>query len=741
MAKHSHQDAIPQTDLLAFIEQQEGAVDKREIAKAFHLTGHDKILLKQQLRRLADQGLIPSAKRPKQTAFKERVFIATVSHISEDGVVFAAPENADNIEQHVEVTGQRAAQLSVGQRIRVRRLARKNVDTERHDQVALIHRISEEQETQIAVVIKENGRVWAEPVSRRGRGLRITLVAHEQWELRHGALVLVQIISKHRGAIAGKILELLGTRLDSPQAVSMVAIHEHDIPHQFSEAVFHEAEAAEPLDCIREDLSHLPFVTIDPKDARDHDDALYACPTPDNPAIIHLYVAIADVSAYVRGGGLLDQEACKRGNSVYFPDRVVPMLPEQLSNGLCSLKMGQERLAFVCRLRVGEDGQCTDPKFFRARIKVQYNFAYEEAQTYIDKPDATSPISLLLKAYNRMAQARDLREPLDLDVPEHQIHLDTEGRVHKITLRDRFDAHRLVEECMIQANVAAGTVLAKHGSPALYRNHEEPPRDRLITLKTSFDAMGLNLALGNRLTPALFNHVIKRLTDSPMARTVSEMILRCQTQAFYGVDNLGHFGLALPCYAHFTSPIRRYADLIVHRSLITCLKLGQDGLTHDTSERLEAIAEHISKTERTAMAAERDSIARYVAAHMSDHIGRQFEATISGLARMGLFVQLVDNGAEGFIPAAKIGRDYYHYDEQTMTIRGERAGLTFRLGEPVTVRLEEAAPVSGGLRFSLVAPQEPPLRKRALKGHGSRASSTMDRKKSKKTMSRKKHER
>lgn len=721
MPKSKSREIIDRAALLAFIKSRGGAVHKRDIAKAFNLKGTDKIHLKAQLRDLAEEGLIAGRKTTKRPDMMPRIFQARVSEITEDGMVLAIPDVVGFNHAAVEITGPRADHLSNHQLVKVRILPGQD-DQTGPKKVGLLHKISEDVESQIGVIVRADGKIWAEPVSRKGRGQSLHLVNPDMDKLRNGDLVELEILGRHRGQSAARIIEHLGTRLDSPRAVSMVAIHEHQIPHIFAQELLTEAEHLGATSCMREDLTDLPFATIDPEDARDHDDALYACPAPDDEGASHLYVAIADVAAFVATGSLIDHEARRRGNSVYFPDRVVPMLPERLSTDLCSLKQGVERLAFVCRMRIGADGTASHPKFMRARINVRDKFSYEDAQALIHQDTMPDHFACLLGTYRRMDEARKKRGPLELEVPEHKIRLDEDGRVAEINLRERFEAHKLVEECMIQANVAAGAILTKHLQPALYRVHEEPPKDRLLNLKTSFDAMGLPLTLGNRITPNLFNRAVARMADQPQARTISEMVLRCQTQAYYGMDNLGHFGLSLDVYAHFTSPIRRYADLMVHRALIRCLKLGPDGMTDKDMEALEQIGTHISKTERTAMAAERDSIARYVAAHMSDRIGMQFEATISGIARMGLFVQLVDNGAEGFIPIAKIGQDYYVYDEQTMVLRGEQAGLTFRLGEDVTVRLEEAAPVSGGLRFSLILPKEPPLRRGARRGHGSSAN-------------------
>ncbi len=490
----------------------------------------------------------------------------------------------------------------------------------------------------------------------------------------------------------------------------------------------------------REDLRHLPIVAIDPADARDHDDAVWATPDddPSNPGGWRAIVAIADVSYYVRPGSLLDKEARRRGNSVYFPDRVVPMLPEILSADVCSLKEGQDRAAMACHFRVSKDGKLSDWRFTRAVIRVAANIAYEDAQAAIDALQQTSkpypregggpgssgkpPETLdprlrgdtvvdaelvetallpLWQCWAALSKARDTREPLDLDLPERRIVLDEKGRILSVAPRERLDAHRLIEDYMIAANVCAAKALEAKKAPVMYRIHEPPSREKLVALKDYLETFDVAFALGQVIRPATFNHVLKRIGDSDFKPQVMEQVLRTQTQAYYGPANHGHFGLALGSYAHFTSPIRRYADLVVHRSLVSAYRLGEGGLSADDAENMERVGEVISTLERRAMEAERETVDRYVAAYLSEHVGQVMEARITGVANFGFFATVNGVGGDGLVPARDLGTEYFRYDEKSQALVGDDSGDRFVSGQHLQLRLVEANPVSGALRFEL----------------------------------------
>jgi ribonuclease R len=499
----------------------------------------------------------------------------------------------------------------------------------------------------------------------------------------------------------------------SEGAVSMIALHNLDIPYRFTAEALREAEAAKPVTLKgREDWRDLPLITIDPPDAKDHDDAVHAVPDPDtgNRGGHIVTVAIADVAAYVRPGSALDREAFLRGNSVYFPDWVVPMLPERISNDLCSLKPGVNRPALAIRMVIGADGRKRSHTVHRVLFRSAARLSYGQAQAAIDgKPDdATGPIlETILKplwaAYRTMAAARDRRGPLDLDLPERKIVLNDKGMVVDVRVPERLEAHRLIEEMMIAANVAAAETLEKHGQALLYRVHDSPSPEKLAALRDFLGSLDLSFLGSDAVRPVDFNRVLERARDHGKIQQVSEIVLRTQAQAEYAADNYGHFGLNLDRYAHFTSPIRRYADLIVHRALIAALRLGPDGLTDAELERLQGTAEHISATERRAMLAERETADRLLAQFLAERIGARFEGRISGVTKSGLFVRLKETGADGFVPASTLGADYYRYDESRQAMTGDRTGESFGIGDDVVVRLLEAAPIAGALRFELLS--------------------------------------
>jgi len=509
------------------------------------------------------------------------------------------------------------------------------------------------------------------------------------------------------------VTEKLGS-LATERAVSLIAIHAHSIPHVFPAAATAEAEAAKPVRLAgREDWRALALVTIDPADAKDHDDAVYAArdDDPANPGGFVISVAIADVSHYVRPGSALDREALVRGNSVYFPDRVVPMLPERISNDLCSLRPGEDRAALAVRLVVGADGRKRSHSFHRVLMRSAAKLNYAQAQAAVDGwPDETtgpllaSVLEPLYSAYRAVKRARDARAPLDLDLPERKIVLTAHNTVDRVMTPERLDAHRLIEEFMILANVAAAETLERARVPLIYRVHDEPDPERVNALREFLQSLDISLPKAGVLQAEQFNRILARVKGRDVEKLVNEVVLRTQAQAEYAAENYGHFGLNLRRYAHFTSPIRRYADLIVHRGLIRALRLGDGGLPQEQDvAALGEIGAQISAAERRAMKAERETFDRLLAHFLADRIGATFEGHISGATRAGLFVKLDDTGADGFIPARTIGADYFRYHEDRHALIGAKSGETHRLGDRVTVRLIEAAPVAGALRFELLS--------------------------------------
>lgn len=581
----------------------------------------------------------------------------------------------------------------------------------------------------IGIVRMDDDGARLVPVDRKQKEMRIQL--GDLGDARDGDLVEVEVKLTGRLMIPkAKVTSVIGNP-NSEGAVSMIAIHALEIPYKFPNSVLKEAEEAQEVDLKgREDWRHIPLITIDPPDAKDHDDAVYAEPDTDanNPGGHIVYVAIADVAAYVTPGTALDREAYLRGNSVYFPDRVVPMLPERISNELGSLKEGANKASLAVRMVFDAEGKKKRHSFHRVLFRSAAKLSYQQAQAAIDgnPDDKTGPIletilKPLWRAYEAMVKARTKRSPLDLDLPERKIILDRNGMVADIIVPERLEAMRLIEEMMIAANVAAAETLEKHNTPLLYRVHDVPGQEKLAALRDFLASLDLPFNKTDAVRPQDFNRVLGKARESNKIEQVSEMVLRSQAQAEYSADNYGHFGLNLDRYAHFTSPIRRYADLIVHRALIRALRLGDNGLTDTEISHLQGIAQHISATERRAMAAERETADRLLAQFLAQQIGAKFMGRISGVTRSGLFVRLLETGADGFIPASTIGADYYRYVEEQQAMIGDRTGEMFRLGDTVEVKLLEAAPVAGALRFELLS-EGPRVNPSTVKRAGKRPS-------------------
>ncbi|MFN3211640.1 MAG: ribonuclease R [Henriciella sp.] len=512
------------------------------------------------------------------------------------------------------------------------------------------------------------------------------------------------------GPVRAEIAQILGRRED-PRAASIISIAAYDIPTDFPEAVLEQAQSAKPADVERTDLRETPLITIDPADARDHDDAVYAEALEEGYRVI---VAIADVAAFVTPGSALDQEALKRGNSTYFPDRVVPMLPFELSADACSLKEGQDRQCMAVEIEFDKSGTKRKHRFLRAVMRSAGALSYEEAQQAIDGNPSDRAATLLdtvLKplwaAYEAVSKARMRRAPLELDLPERKVEIATDGTVAGIRTKERFDAHKLIEEFMIQANVCAAEELETRNTPLLYRVHDAPSDAKIAALAEFLKTIDVKWPLGEKTQTNRFNRLLSDFAETDQAEAVSEIILRTQSQAIYSPENIGHFGLNLKKYAHFTSPIRRYSDLIVHRALIKALKFGPDGLDEKQAVQLDETAEHLVQTERRSMAAERDATDRYLAHYLADRVGAEFPGRITGVTASGLFIRLEETGADGFCPASRISDEYWGYREAAQALIGDQSGKRYELGQSVTVRLREVTPLEGGLLVELTSDPKP----------------------------------
>ncbi len=712
------------------MESADGKVGKREIARAFGVRGDDRTDLKRLLAEMNRDGQVAGNRK----AMKKRGGLAPVSVLEivardGDGDLIAEPatweEDGPRPRARIEARNQHGAidpaDLTIGDRI----LARTRLidgDAAPGDGVSEapayiaqpMKKLERERQRLLGIyrVDKRGGGGHVLPIDRKQ--LRDWKVEHDDvGDARDGDLVRFDIRTRGRFAVPGaRIVETLGNPKDQ-RRLSLIAIAAHGLPEAFPEVV--ESDAAELPIAARDgrvDLTGVALLTIDPSDARDHDDAVHATPDPDpaNPGGHVVTVAIADVAAYVLPGSRIDREAERRGNSVYFPDRVVPMLPERLSTDLCSLREGEERPCLAVRMVFDARGKKKRHTFVRAMMRSHAKLAYEEAQAAIDgdisakcAPLMETALLPLWRAYEALKAARGDRAPLDLDLPERRVKLDAEGRIERIVTPERLDAHKLIEEMMIQANVAAAETLEARKAPVVYRAHEPPSKEKLTNLRDFLGTLGLKIAPAGQLKPGDFNRILESAKALPVAELVNEVVLRSQSQADYRPVNAGHFGLHLARYAHFTSPIRRYADLIVHRSLIRALGMGDGGLEEGAEARLEKVCQGISQAERRAMAAERETVDRLIASHLADRIGAEFLARVSGVTRSGLFVRLADTGADGFIPISTLGAEYFNHVEGMHALVGSRSGMGFRLGDVVTVKLVEAIPTAGALRFEMVS--------------------------------------
>ena len=699
-------------ELLNWIRQNPKLAGKREIARAFGIRGADRVELKRMLRELQDAGEITRRKkRLSEPGRLPPVTMLVCEGPDSAGDLFAKPMNweADAEPPRILYVPRRGdPALGEGDRF----LAKLTVaeGQEHVYEARLIKKTGSGPRRMLGIYRTgpQGGRVV--PIDKRG---------DKEWVIPTGAADVAEdgdlveaetTASPKLGFPRGRIAAIHGDP-GAPRQVSLIAMVQHQIPLVFPEEVLEAAEKAKPVRALgkREDLRHLPLVTIDPADARDHDDAVCAAPDndPANSGGWVVWVAIADVAHYVRPGSALDREAKARGNSTYFPDRVSPMLPERLSADLCSLMAEVDRPCLAVRMTIDAQGNKTSHRFTRGLMRSPASLAYETAQEAVDRdgvldPDLTGHLRQLFDAWRSRMREREKRQPLELDLPERRIELDRAGTVQSIRLKERLDAHRVIEEFMILANVAAAETLGANRTPLLYRVHEEPNPDKLEALRETVESIGLTLPKGQVLRTRHLNTLLSAARKTEASEMVAMSVLRSQTQAYYATDNFGHFGLSLPHYAHFTSPIRRYSDLLVHRALIRALKLGPDGLNSEEVEVLEETAQHISATERRSMTAERDTVDRYLASFLADREGAEFQGRVAGISRAGVFVKLDETGADGLVPISTLGREYFRFDQDTQTLTGEDSGRVIGLGLPCTVRLVEATPVTGGLIFEII---------------------------------------
>ncbi len=703
-------------EILKFIKESPIPVGKREIARHFRIHDDERIKLKRLLQDLKITGVVEKShgKKISRPGALPDVLGVEITFIDGDEISVRPLEQQKdpNARIHLHISHHQAKTLKLeslakGDRVLVRLEHQGGGEYTARPIKRLPKAV-----TKLVGVIEQSGEgLVLRPTDRKNRD-EYVIDPKSDIKAVKGDIVVGDVLSQSKfGKKLVRLTENLGP-LNAPRAVSLIAIAQHSIPWQFPEGVIEASEKLEGADLKgRTDLRKLPLITIDGADARDFDDAVHAVQDEDpaNKGGWKLTVAIADVSYYVKSNSIIDKEAIKRGNSVYFPDRVVPMLPEALSNELCSLKPLVDRACMVANMTIDKKGELIKFTFTRALMKSVARTTYEQIQEAFDgnpnditKPILESVIKPLYGAYAVLLEARKQRGTLELNIAERQIKVSEDGKISSIGNRARLESHKLIEEFMVLANVAAARALQDGNMGALYRVHDLPSVEKIANLRDFLKGFGVTLSPGKTLRPADLAAILEQFVDTAHSQVINEVMLRSLAQAIYSPENIGHFGLALSHYAHFTSPIRRYADLIVHRALIRLFKLGDDGITDDELSRLDDIGEHISKTERRAIDAERDASDRYTSLYLADNIGAEFEGRISGVTRAGIFVRLTETGADGFVPMSQLPDDYYNHDEQNQRLVGSKHGKTFRLADTLKVKLVEADPVVGGLRFSIV---------------------------------------
>ncbi|MBU6448518.1 MAG: ribonuclease R [Rhodospirillales bacterium] len=687
--------ALPSRDSVKrFLAEAQGAPHFRDIIRAFSVAPENRKALRGMMKSLEAEGHAERAGRKRHTEagrLPENALVE-VTGIDRDGeaiarpVVWDAPGRAPVIFMQPERKG--AAALAPGAKV----LAQlKRIGPDKYEG-RTIKRVEGQSGSIVGVFHKtpQGGRI--EPVDRRQKGEWVVPESEVMGAMEAEIVRAEPLPGKAFGPKPARVTERLGNAEDA-RSVSLIAIAQHGIPMEFSDGTRRDAKKAKPVALgKRADLRELPLITIDGSDARDFDDAVFAAPEPHGYRLI---VAIADVAHYVKPGSALDRDARMRGNSCYFPDRVVPMLPEELSNGLCSLKPGEERGCLFVEMHIDVHGTKLRHAFGRGLMRSAARKTYEEVQEeFEDNPENHAH---LYAAYHALSEARERRGTLNLDLPERKVTLGDDGQVQNVAPRPRLAAHKLIEEFMILANVCAAEELERLKLPCMYRVHAPPTQEKLDNLRNFLATLEISLKPGGQLHPRDLDGVLRVVEGTPSAPLVNETILRSQSQAEYSPENLGHFGLALSRYAHFTSPIRRYADLLVHRALIRGLKLGNDGLTEEEMHAFADTAENITATERRATLAERDSTDRYLALYLQHRIGELFQARISGVTKFGLFATLTESGASGFLSMASLPDDYWVFDERAQTLSGRRSRAVYSLAQELEVRLNEAKPVTGGL--------------------------------------------
>ncbi|MBQ6854006.1 MAG: ribonuclease R [Alphaproteobacteria bacterium] len=704
MTKKEKKNLPSMKDLTAFLKTQSGSFSKRDIARQFNIKGDDRIKLKQMLKELRDSGTLERDKNAR--SYKLQLSGRLPEHCQLEitgqdsmGELLARPLEwqSDLPTPQILITKNKInPPAGVGDIVQAKVRFIGNLLYEG----TVLRRISAGDNNIVGMYF--DGKVYA--VDRRLS--RPFLLLDVPRNIHNKDLVVVDIpMIRSREPIA-KFVKKIGSA-DEPFAATLTAIFMHRLPVAFSEQSEKQAQQLKipEADKSRVDLRHIPFVTIDGADARDFDDAVWAEPDTDksNMGGFHIMVGIADVAWYVQSGSALDRDAWTRGNSVYFPDRVIPMLPFELSNGVCSLKPNEPRAALVCEVWIDKNGNKKKHTFKRALIQSVQRLTYEEVQNALDKKQPIigleKEIETLKNVYLLLKKQREKRGVIEIDVPEQEVKLNKNGVVTSIQARQQTESMQLIEELMIMANVAAAETLEEKGKPTMYRIHDRPSLEKIHTLNNFLKSMGLQgkHLITEHSEAVEYNNILKKTQGSEKDFAINEFMLRSQSQAQYSPENIGHFGLASMRYAHFTSPIRRYADIMVHRAIISALKLGEGGLTKEEEATFSQTAQHISYTERQAASAEQDSIDRYIAGYLKNKVNEKFIGRISSITSFGLFVRLMSFGIDGFVPFKTLSGDYYEYDDEKQILIGRSRGKIYRVGDKLTVILKECNPLTGSL--------------------------------------------
>ena len=696
--------------IIASLEAAPAPLGLREVAKALSLSPEDRPALKSHVRKMIEDGLIfmDDKRRIRLASHMPEVCIAEVTAYDDDGYGSLKILSQDIDEAMIarsEISLMPERKRGRIPRIGARILARMVQYGPDQYEARVLRILPDRKDRFFGRIVRFRGGLGIEGAEKGAR--RIVELAKGGATPQLDDLIEAEM-NDAKGKIAktASILRNFGPA-DSADAFIQLAIAEFDIPHVFSDEILAStAQASVPELGNRVDLRDTPLVTIDGADAKDFDDAVFAEPHGSGWRVI---VAIADVSAYVAADSALDAEAAKRGNSVYLPGTVVPMLPETLSNGMCSLVPHEDRASLAVEIMLDDKGQKKSHRFIRALIKSHARLTYDAVQTVfegtaderdIGAPDGT--LHHLFGAWHNLFAAREKRGTLNLNVPEKRVMLNEAGQPAHIEVREQKQAHRLIEEFMILANICAAEELESRGQLCVYRTHDRPDMEKIEGLRELAEALSIPFAKGQVVSPHRFNELLARVKDTSEEQLVNDAVLRCQSRAVYDCENKGHYGLSLARYAHFTSPIRRYADLLVHRALIQSCGLGPEVQTLQEVEALSQICAQISQTEQVAAKAERRTTDRLVACLYQPQIGRQLEVTITGLTNFGLFAAFDERTAEGFMPFRSLPEDFYELDQGNSRLVGRRRGTVFALGAQITAQIESVEPASGGILLTFL---------------------------------------